>query len=207
MDFDGVFSDALSHHLRLANELMLVLGHTAQGTVETIRNLDHLSWDSFAVALGLSAQDAKTYNTRAAEMLTADAHIPNMFPGMSEGLRLIPKAKERVIIVTNNADDNVWRSLRDNLIDSYVGKVIGLPDMRPKHTKILDELSARGISPEKALMIGDGASDISAAKKAGIRSIAVDWGFHSREKLQQQSPTFMAPTPESLFWLLTGKGV
>jgi phosphoglycolate phosphatase-like HAD superfamily hydrolase len=47
-------------------------------------------------------------------------------------------------------------------------------------------------------MIGDAVSDIREAHKAGVNSIAVNWGYHPKEKLLQESPGHMVNAPEDI---------
>ena len=49
-----------------------------------------------------------------------------------------------------------------------------------------------------SLMIGDAVSDIREAHKAGVNSIAVNWGYHPGEKLLQASPGYMVNAPEDI---------
>jgi HAD superfamily hydrolase (TIGR01549 family) len=44
-------------------------------------------------------------------------------------------------------------------------------------------LENAGVSPSKALMIGDGVPDAMVAKNAGIDFLAVDFGYHPKEEL------------------------
>lgn len=45
-----------------------------------------------------------------------------------------------------------------------------------------------GIAPEAIVMVGDGPQDIEAAGRAGMRSIAVEHGFATRERLMAARP-------------------
>ena len=56
------------------------------------------------------------------------------------------------------------------------------PDML---LQILDEL---GVEAERALMVGDTAFDLQMAANAGVASLAVSYGVHARERLQQYEP-------------------
>ena len=51
------------------------------------------------------------------------------------------------------------------------------------------------------IYIGDETRDIQAAKKAGIRSAAVTWGYNSRKALEAQSPDYLIHSPQELFHL------
>jgi phosphoglycolate phosphatase len=46
------------------------------------------------------------------------------------------------------------------------------------------EIATRlGIAPEQGTIIGDSTMDLDTARNAGMKSIAVTWGYHDRERL------------------------
>ena len=47
-------------------------------------------------------------------------------------------------------------------------------------------------------LIGDTVGDIIEAKKAGIKSTAVTWGFQDRDRLLAMGPDFIVDTPEDI---------
>ncbi len=46
--------------------------------------------------------------------------------------------------------------------------------------------------------IGDTVGDIKEGKKAGIKTIAVSWGFHTKKQLEQEKPNFLIDKPKDL---------
>jgi phosphoglycolate phosphatase len=50
----------------------------------------------------------------------------------------------------------------------------------------------------EAYYIGDEVRDIAAAAHAGIRSIAVSWGYSDRETLAAERPDHLVDAPEEL---------
>ncbi len=61
--------------------------------------------------------------------------------------------------------------------------------------KIVNTLSNR---KEEVYFIGDTEVDILTAKNAGVKSIAVTWGFRSREFLEKYKPDHLVNTPEEI---------
>ncbi len=54
---------------------------------------------------------------------------------------------------------------------------------KPHPAMLLAALAETGVSPDNAVMIGDTEFDMSMARAAGIRSIAVGWGYHPANRL------------------------
>jgi phosphoglycolate phosphatase len=52
------------------------------------------------------------------------------------------------------------------------------------------------------IYIGDETRDIIAAQKAGIRSVAVTWGYNSHKALKAHHPDHLIHSPQALLQLL-----
>ncbi|MBI5050433.1 MAG: HAD-IA family hydrolase [Nitrospirae bacterium] len=59
-----------------------------------------------------------------------------------------------------------------------------VPEIKPSPVPILEVLKRLGVSKDEAVMIGDSNYDIESAHAAGIKVIAVTYGFRSKEVLQ-----------------------
>ena len=56
---------------------------------------------------------------------------------------------------------------------------------KPHPSMILAALAETGIDPAQAVMVGDTVFDMEMAHAAGVRSVAVSWGYHAAETLSQ----------------------
>ena len=59
-------------------------------------------------------------------------------------------------------------------------------------------LASEGVSARQAVMIGDRAADVLAAKANGLRSIGVLWGYGSEQELKGAGADLMFHTPSEL---------
>ncbi len=91
-------------------------------------------------------------------------------------------------LVRNNIDKYFSGVYEDN---SYFGKEIGL-------NKIIKKLK---INKNDVYYLGDESRDIIAAHKAGVKSVAVTWGFEGNVPLSSVSPDFLINKPEELLSL------
>ena len=64
----------------------------------------------------------------------------------------------------------------------------GKPD--PAGLRLL--LAELGAAPEESVLVGDGETDVRSARNAGLRCLAVTWGFRSRESLEREAPDALA---------------
>ena len=67
-------------------------------------------------------------------------------------------------------------------------------------------LAELGAAPEESILVGDGETDVRSARNAGLRCLAVTWGFRSRESLEREAPDALADRPEELPEILKSLG-
>lgn len=76
----------------------------------------------------------------------------------------------------------VERLFPENTFTATLGNREGLPH-KPDPSGALEIASCLGVSPENCTLIGDSTMDLDTAKNAEMKSIAVTWGYHDRERL------------------------
>jgi len=62
---------------------------------------------------------------------------------------------------------------------------------KPHPGMVLNCLSATGIAPAHAVMIGDTSFDMEMGRGAGCHTVAVGWGYHTAERLGMACPNRM----------------
>jgi phosphoglycolate phosphatase len=73
-----------------------------------------------------------------------------------------------------------------------IGADFGLP-LKPAPDAVLKILSDLGVPKERAVIVGDGTTDILAGKAAGIITCSVTYGFRSEEELRNARPDYLIP--------------
>jgi len=58
-----------------------------------------------------------------------------------------------------------------------------------------------GMDPYRTYYVGDTAGDVREGRAAGVRTVAVTWGWHSREKLAAAGPEFLVDNPVELLYI------
>jgi phosphoglycolate phosphatase len=66
-----------------------------------------------------------------------------------------------------------------------------LPEKKPAPGPLLHLAKALRVTPESLVMVGDDQQDVECARRAGVRSVAVDTGFGSHERLLAARPDVM----------------
>lgn len=103
-----------------------------------------------------------------------------LYPGAEELLSGLVAKGVPLGLVTNKAEPIMLIALEALGIRHFFTSVIGARDDRPKKpdpAPLRMALDALGASAADAVMIGDSGADIGSAKGAGVRSIAVSYGY------------------------------
>ena len=64
-----------------------------------------------------------------------------------------------------------------------------LAERKPSALPLLTMMKKAGVSANETLMIGDGTPDMVSAKAAGVRSVAIEFGYSTKDVLAQYHPT------------------
>jgi phosphoglycolate phosphatase len=71
-----------------------------------------------------------------------------------------------------------------------------------KNKIITNILKRRHLEKEETCYIGDEDRDIEAAKKAGVKSAAVTWGFNTKKRLASINPDFLITKPSDILTIV-----
>lgn len=102
------------------------------------------------------------------------------FDGVEACLERLAGASARLVVCTNKRTD-LSLALLDALdLTRRFGAVIGAdlaPAPKPDPRHLFTAIAAVGGAPDRAIMVGDSASDIGAARAAKVPSIVVSFGY------------------------------
>lgn len=107
------------------------------------------------------------------------------YPHVKETLSQLTPYKKAVV---SNKREGFSKSILDRLgLLNFMDIVFGsdsVPEKKPSPVPIFNLLEKFGVSQKETVIIGDSNYDIAAGKAAGIRTIAVTYGFRKRETLE-----------------------
>jgi phosphoglycolate phosphatase len=116
----------------------------------------------------------------------------HLFEGVLETLENFKGKK--MAILSNKHDQFTKQIAIDYGIDKYFEIILGATDkLRKKPSAEPIEFILRQTNTPKsmAVMIGDSEADIRTAKNSGISSIAVTYGYRTKERLLLEKPDFI----------------
>jgi phosphoglycolate phosphatase len=182
LDLDGTLvhsvpdlADALNRLMRSRGlpsfteaETALMVGDGVAKLVERAFAAHGLAADHAAVA-----EFSADYGTHAAVRSRA-------YPGVAEGLRSLSAEGWRLAVCTNKLEAAARSLLAAlGLADCFaaIGGGDSFPVRKPDPAHLLATLRAAGGDPAHAVMAGDHANDVAAARGAGVPCIFAAWGY------------------------------
>jgi len=84
---------------------------------------------------------------------------------------------------------------------AVLGQRAGIPH-KPDPAGANEIAAILGLPAQGLTLIGDSTMDIETARRAGMQTVAVSWGYHDREALEAVMPDALIDTPDELFALL-----
>jgi len=120
------------------------------------------------------------------------------FGGMAETLRQLAEVGHPMFILSTNSAENINTFLKNNNLDGWFAGVYGDIGLRSKSSALKKIMKKEKIKAVDCVYIGDEVRDVEAAKKAGVMSVAVGWGFNYSTALKLANPTAIAQSPKDL---------
>ena len=194
-DLDGTLADTsrdITDSINFALEPFVKKPYT----VEEIKAMVGSGITSLIRSLTLSDDPAKTGNSASDRFEKAvkrfldyySAHLLDKtvaYPGVKETLLKLGHYKK--IVLSNKREGYSIKILEGlgllNSLDAVFGSD-SLSEKKPSPVPVLEILDRFAVSGDEAVIIGDSNFDIEAGRAAGLRSIAVTYGFRSRETLK-----------------------
>lgn len=211
-DLDGTLVHSLPGIAASLNRALATMG-TPQHPEDAIRGMVgngvHIL-AARALPPGASRADADTLETAFKTDYAKtwpDGSTP--YPGITGLLQQLQERGELLAVLSNKthpfAVEMVATIFPTIHFAAVVGQKPGVPS-KPDPAPALALAAALGVLPESCYLIGDSTVDLETARRAGMRSIAVSWGYHNLSALRAAGPDEIADDPQALADLLTGAG-
>lgn len=117
--------------------------------------------------------------------LKAGAGHSPLFSGAAETLAELHAVPEYLLgVATGKSQRGLDALIASHGLDCFVTRqVADHHPSKPHPSMVRAALAETGVEPEHAVMIGDTSFDIDMGRAAGVRTIAVDWGYHPAAEL------------------------
>jgi phosphoglycolate phosphatase len=194
-DFDGVLVDSLSLYEKSVN---LCLERIGQRPIETLEEFLDLFEENFFSAIARRGVDVAQFMAASKEVTpTLDygvvKPVANFIPVLDE-----LKKHSALVIISSNSSFAIRLMLMKYGFAPYFDDILGADFAFSKIEKIRHAMDRYSTNGNHSLYVCDTAGDVREAREAGVRTVAVTWGWHPRERLERARPDVIVDNPGEL---------
>lgn len=196
-DFDGTIADSFDVVFNISNRLANEFGYP-QTALEEVHELKNLSSREILRRSKVPFFKLPFLLRRLRIEFNREIAQLQPIPGIKDALLELKQQGHHLGIVTSNSRQNVIAFLKAQAMDNLFDFIDSGLNLFGKGRIIQQILRQNRIDPATAIYVGDETRDVEAARKIGIKVIAVCWGFNSCEVLAAQKPDALILQPAEL---------
>lgn len=193
-DFDGTIANTIEVGIPIFNEFARKYKFRELKDIKEVREVTLME---FIKTHKISRLRFLFYLKAFLKRLNKDMEKVKAYNGMDNVIKKLDK-DYKLGIISANSKENIKKFLDTNNLSYYFDFIYNYPLLRGKSAVFKKIIKEKKFDKKDLIYIGDEDSDIKAAKKAGIDSIAVVWGMKNKELLRNKKPTFIAEKPEDI---------
>ncbi len=194
-DFDGVIADSLETYEWTVRECLARIG---QPIVTNRADFLELFEGNFYEEIVRRGVNLEAF-LKASPGVLAEVDFTGMrlFPFLPPVLEKLCEGNT-LLIISSSGSRSIRKTLESNRFNGCFRAILGSDFMLSKTAKIAHAMESCKVDAEHTYYVGDTAGDMREAKEAGVKAVAVTWGWHSRETLAAAEPHFIVQNPEDL---------
>jgi phosphoglycolate phosphatase len=185
-DFDGVIGDTYDTGFMISK----MFDHDI--TEQDFR--DHHNGNVFeSPKINFQPEDVPLYYAKQKELFTQKHIFPihDYVQSLSQQYSLF--------IVSSSLDENIRHFLQIGKMDNSFNQILGCTTHKSKIEKFKMIFETYDLKSEECIFVTDTIGDIKEGRYFDLKTIAVTWGYHSRELLESEKPFATVDTPLELF--------
>ncbi len=202
-DYDGVLMDSFEFHKKVYMKISDILNVEVPVKDELFRELLELDWRETYKKLDIISKDKVklsefTYHNYSSKY----SGMIHPYPCIKEVLIELSK-RYKLAIVSNGFKKDIMQMLKKHDLEYF--SAVFTPEngiLKPSPDLLNKCIKKFNVTADEAVFIGDMDGDITAGKAAGIKTIAVTYGFHLKHKLSEAD--FLINSPKEILTTLEG---
>lgn len=125
---------------------------------------------------------------------------PRLFSGVMEMIKKLHQTEVMIAIATGKGRQGLEHAIEESGIRSFIhaSRCADETCSKPNPQMLLELLDEFSLTATDAIMVGDTIYDIEMANNTKMDSIAVSYGVHELERLQQLEPMIICDTIKQL---------
>ncbi len=197
-DFDGVIVDSLGLYEEISKRCLQEIGQPIAETREDFLNLFE---DNFYEAMAKKGVNVEAFNS-AVRMILPSVDYDKVVP-FYDLIPVLEKLCYRniLLIVSSNSLYAIQHILSKFQFNGCFRDILSADFSLSKREKIEYAINQWKTGKNRTFFVGDTIGDVKEAKAAGVKSVAVTWGWHSKDRISKENPDHIIETPEELLLL------
>lgn len=195
-DWSGVVRDTVTNQMWIVNRIFKKYGVEEISTEEFRENWKQPPALFYHEYLPEGYDERERIKLFQELQLDKDCPKAAQFPDV---VKLIHKCKEKgyfLAVVSSDFPETLFPEVRGyGLENIFKGIITDADDKLEPVQRIINE---NNLDPANTFFVGDSNHEIDVAKKTGIKSIAVTWGFSSENTLRARNPDYIVRNAQEL---------
>ena len=197
LDFDGVIVDTIEIFAEAVEIAGRALNQPVSCSTDDLRNIKQMSIQEICRSAGVERKRMRAFVSGLNQELLRRADQITMFPDMIEAIPSMSRFGA-LGIISATPEPVISKVLNNYRLRSCIRWIAGGDMPGAKFIKIKAIMSENHSLPDITCMVGDTISDVEQGKLAGVKTIAVDWGWHDIEWIRTVEPDYEVSTPKQL---------
>lgn len=200
-DLDGTLIDSVPDLAAAVDNMLLKLGRPPAG-LEAVREwvgngapvLVRRALANHIDAEGVDEVEAEQALELFNGFYEAGHELTVVYPGVRDTLKWLNKHGVEMALITNKPERFVAPLLDQMKIGRYFKWIIGgdtLPQKKPDPAALFFVMKMANIPASQSLFVGDSRSDVLAAKAAGVKCVALSYGYNHGRPIAEELPALV----------------
>ncbi|MFO7569451.1 MAG: HAD family hydrolase [Smithellaceae bacterium] len=197
-DFDGVLVDSLDVYEKTVADCLEKIGQPLTRGREEFLELFEGNFYASLVEKGI---DLDAFMLASVDILS-NINYADMkpFDAIRPVLRELA-GKHPMVVISSNDTPTIEEALRLYDFSGIFQEVLGSDFMFSKKEKILYAAEKYKAGLTDIYYIGDTTGDMKEGRQAGVRTVGVTWGWHSKALMTAARPDYLFDQPDDLLQL------
>lgn len=197
-DYDGVIVNSLSMCIESINNLAEKYDFPERITKEDVEKMEYVTMDTVFSKIGVPYKEYKSRSSELMKTLMENSLKAELFNDIGTIFKMISSSGNIAAVNTANNSKAVLRRLKKSKLKNYISYIEGADSPGTKSEKIKSMMEKFSVAPDMTYMIGDTMGDITEGCKAGVITIAVTYGWQTREVLSGANPDHFCSSVKEL---------
>lgn len=197
-DFDGVIVDSLELWTEAFISACNAGGFSQVASREAFLNLFDGNFYEEMMKAGIAEKKVPLMRKKLEKAYTENKDSIKLIEGAREMLKVL--ARENKIYIVSSNFSGIVQDILDSRGIKISGEILGADKGKSKVKKI-ESIKSRHYD-HVFFYVGDTKGDMVEGRLAGVKTVAVAWGWHSEAKLREGKPDFFVHAPQDIVKLV-----